>query len=504
MAPSKPRGVARWWHVAPWLLLAIAGVVIPIWGTRTRDQVSVDSAKAVRSPDRPLVSEGVLPVEIQSAWEQVDNPADDGWTIEVLADRAKTVLDQWGASFFAGEAIQATLIEQQCDSDFRATRLMPRSLAVVFRDSNVQVERAKSVHEIEQDSVIEYEGTSGCVDALRELASFWSALSERRFEFKMFRVQKEADALVTHLYVAARGRSQDGAIEQHATWVVYWTLLPASNQLRVRRIEVVDFEQSTLRGADRLFADATLAALGQTDCYQAQFRYGMNYWLDRTQDLRYFSPLGNPGLAIGDVERRWARGSLRLPGSEFAESLVPSAGGRNRARRRVGMGGRLAGRIAQRLLVDLDNDGDQDLAVAILGGVVIASNEGDRFRLRDVLTTDDDTTSITAADYDLDGDLDLYVCVDYPNDFFASASEVPMQGGAANRVYHDANKAGRNSLFRNELRQAGRQAADNVAGDLAETSRSWKFVDVTDEIGLESEQPAVQLGGLLGGLRQRR
>jgi hypothetical protein len=122
------------------------------------------------------------------------------------------------------------------------------------------------------------------------------------------------------------------------------------------------------------------------------------------------------------------------------------------------------------LLLDLDNDGDQDLAVAILGGVVIASNEGDRFQIRDVLTTHDDTTSLAAADYDLDGDLDLYVCVDYPNDYFASASEVPVQGGAANRVYHDANGAGRNSLFRNDIRAS---------------YGSWQLVDVTSEVGLD-------------------
>ena len=44
--------------------------------------------------------------------------------------------------------------------------------------------------------------------------------------------------------------------------------------------------------------------------------------------------------------------------------------------------------------MDLDNDGDQDLAVAIMGGLVVASNELDHFVVRDVLTTNDDTTSL--------------------------------------------------------------------------------------------------------------
>jgi hypothetical protein len=121
------------------------------------------------------------------------------------------------------------------------------------------------------------------------------------------------------------------------------------------------------------------------------------------------------------------------------------------------------------LIVDLDNDGDQDLAVAVLGGLVVAANEGHRFVVRDVLATHDDTTSLAAADYDLDGDLDLYVCVDYPNDSYSSEGEIPVVIGAANRVYHDANNAGRNSLFRNDT-----QDADH-----------WAFTDATVETGLD-------------------
>ena len=107
-----------------------------------------------------------------------------------------------------------------------------------------------------------------------------------------------------------------------------------------------------------------------------------------------------------------------------------------------------------------------------MGGVVVASNEGDHFQVRDVLTSDDDTTSLTSADYDLDGDLDLYVCVDYPNEHFAAIGEesdaIVVQGGAANRVYHDANNAGKNSLYRNEIRDSKR-----------------RFVDATVEVGLD-------------------
>ena len=72
---------------------------------------------------------------------------------------------------------------------------------------------------------------------------------------------------------------------------------------------------------------------------------------------------------------------------------------------------------AQSLFADVDNDGDQDLAVAASAGLLLFVNDGkgrftlaaDAFRLaqpfQGVLT------SIAMADYDRDGFLDLYVCV---------------------------------------------------------------------------------------------
>jgi len=44
-----------------------------------------------------------------------------------------------------------------------------------------------------------------------------------------------------------------------------------------------------------------MSLLEANDCYKTQFLFGLNHWLDRNQDMHYFSPLGTPGLALGDM-----------------------------------------------------------------------------------------------------------------------------------------------------------------------------------------------------------
>jgi hypothetical protein len=64
-------------------------------------------------------------------------------------------------------------------------------------------------------------------------------------------------------------------------------------------------------------------------------------------------------------------------------------------------------------------------------------------------------TTLTSADFDNDGDLDLYVC----------GYSAPTGGESAPVPYHDANNGHRNRLLRNE--------------------GEWTFKDVTAEVGLD-------------------
>jgi hypothetical protein len=116
------------------------------------------------------------------------------------------------------------------------------------------------------------------------------------------------------------------------------------------------------------------------------------------------------------------------------------------------------------LLVDLDNDGDQDLVIASDRFVIFLANDGyGRFHQRMAFRTTSSATCLAAADYDLDGDLDIYVC-----GYFTMEDAADGTLGLGNPIpFHDANNGGRNSLFRNE--------------------GNWRFADVTEEVGLDRD-----------------
>jgi len=415
-------------------------------------------------------AEAQLPIH-PTSWPSVDDPAKDGWDSEVLSQRVQSQLEKLGRAIL-GEILAQDEMQSLVDPACAVVgELVPAELSRAYEDEKIHVDRWKATGNETEVSL---------ASSLESSVDFWSEKRERRIAFKVFRVELTAgnSEFETRQYVAASGQAANHFVEQHATWVARWRILPNSNELRLISLRPIDFEQTVCRGNERLFADCTTSVLAGNRCYTDQFSFGLNYWLERNQDMRYFSPLGNPGLAIGDVngdglDDLYVCQESHLPNRLFLHQPDGTA-------RDVSHEWHVDWLESTRsaLFIDLDNDGDQDLAAAILGGVVIASNEGNRFVIQDVLETNDDTTSLAAADYDSDGDLDLYVCVDYPNDDFTSASSTQsdsktpassstVQVGAASRVYHDANTAGQNTLFRND----------------SDRNR-WSFRDVTDESGL--------------------
>jgi hypothetical protein len=199
--------------------------------------------------------------------------------------------------------------------------------------------------------------------------------------------------------------------------------------------------------------------LGSAAGYRDQLAFGVDHWLQRIEGRLGINRLGHNGLAVGDVngdgrEDVYVCQSGGLPNRLY---VAQSDGSAIDVSREAGVD--FLDDTTCALLVDLDNDGDQDLVVITIAGGLVLSNDGTgRFVPRATLPDCRNAFSLTAADYDGDRLLDIYVGRYWPSDQTRGEIPIPVP-------YYDAQNGGRNVLLRN-------------AGD-------WQFVDVTAEVGLD-------------------
>lgn len=417
----------------------------------------------------PTKSEGQLPAGPGLSWDEIDDPTKDGWTTEAFSAEAGDFLKKLGKLVLAQPDPQE--LQPLVGEQFSCAPLFPSDRRVVFDDGSLVVERMSASEQTvpEAEKATSYSGLDGFALAIKSLLVTFDGAKDVRWKFKVFRVGHDGDSMVTQQFVSLSGRTSDSIIEQNATWLIHWHVTP-ENKPQLESIKVTDFEQATYnRSGESIFADCTQSVLGRNACYQSQFLRGMNHWLNRSPDTRYFYLLGNPGMAVGDVngdglDDLYVCQEEGLPNRLFVQTADGSA---LDVSEQWGVNWLHNSRGA--LLVDLDNDADQDLVVAMVGHLIVASNEGNQLKIRNILPTDDDNMSLSAADYDNDGDLDIYVCA--LNDKLQLRGDAAPSGsvaglGASGNQELDG---GRNTLFCNQIN----------------TQESWQFTDVTREAGLD-------------------
>ena len=390
------------------------------------------------------------------------DPAHGGWDSELAASVAQERLGPLKETFTSGSL--APELGEIADENFRGAPLRAASPKIAFQDDQVIVRRSG------RDASEKLLGPDGWIASVESLRK---ALNPEplHVKFKTVGVEMATNAVKTRFEIRLDGHDDKGrALQVNTVWDCAWKR--SGQALALQRLIVEDYEEviTSSKRPNGLFTDVTGGVLGRDPAFKEQLAYGLDHWLARLDAGVGIKVGGWNGLAVGDAngdgyEDLYVCQSGGLPNRLFLARADGSAGDVAAA---AGVDWLETSRGA--LFVDLDNDGDQDLVVAVTEGLLIHENDGSgRFTVRSARVLPFAVPySIAAADYDQDGDLDLFAaCYD-------RRGHVDRNVSLARPVpYHDANNGGRNALLRNEGEFRFRHVTKQVGLDTNNTRYSY-------------------------------
>ncbi len=411
------------------------------------------------------------------------DPRADGWDTEALSERAEAQLKKvagWLAEVAAGgaDAVPSGEVARVVDPGFESDGFVPslrstasaRAGSRAARDGAAQAPGELTARYRGPAFTVESGSVSGADGAYRGAEGFrrtLGALAERlagsgppRADFKLYSIDAGSAGFTTLAYFEASVAGAGGSRQLNSVWSTVWGL-PADGdgEPLLLRVEVEGYEETEAPGGP-LFVDVTESAVGHNPSYREQLLQPPDAWLNRITKAAGYNKTGWQGISVADVN-----------GDGLDDIFLPEQGGLPNRLYVQNRNGTFDDRSAEAavdyleralagLFVDLDNDGDPDLVLSSRPAVLVLENDGSgRFaRVRHVAGDIPDGNSLSAADYDNDGDLDLYVC--------AYRRAYDERGVASPVPYHDANNGGRNALLRND--------------------GGFRFVDATAETGLDA------------------
>jgi hypothetical protein len=283
-----------------------------------------------------------------------------------------------------------------------------------------------------------------------------------RVAFKIVGVRADSPTrFLTAVLVQMYGDGLETPTQINGEWIVDWEIpeADADGHAAPMIASIRVGNEATTMVERRFFADATRAVIRDDATWHPHLSRGANYWHGRIDALGELNFLGHEGIAIGDVNGDGLDDVYVALGNGVPNKLLIQQPDGTVTDTAAAAGVDWLDSTKGVLLIDIDNDGDQDLLTAMGPAVVVHKNDGNgRFEVTKALraTTPAAFYSLAAADYDLDGDLDIYAVRYVKVRYGLTSAPMPL---------HDANNGPRNHLLRN----------DGEAG----------FADVTVEVGLD-------------------
>ena len=303
----------------------------------------------------------------------------------------------------------------------------------------------------------------------RTLFEPWRDAKEFRIEFNIEKVASRANYVDADVRVDIFGiinaqsvRSSGANVEigRSATgrWRFTWDGTESGQELRIKKINMLRHEE-VINYVDRgtLFKDITQSALRSDNESSRKLAFSIDQWAKVIPNIDI---LGEHGIAVGDVNGDGLDDIYVCQPHSIPNMLLIQNPDGTVEDKAAQAGVDLLDNSTAALIVDIDNDRRQDLVIATDSRLVLMSNSPQtRFNLEHRLRIGHGTQSLSAGDYDQDGDLDLLLCKFRPSGKFDDI--FPQPNAKMNSI-----NGGRNVLLRND--------------------EAWKFTDATEESGLGS------------------
>jgi Flp pilus assembly protein TadD len=338
---------------------------------------------------------------------------------------------------------------------FRGARLQTNDEVAITQHPSLQIQRAGAVA---QELTLDPRAFAA---ELRNLLRDFRQVMVAEFQVTAIDLKQDEGSASTSVRYEIVGAGKDAwRVERSGVWRLRWG--KSSSGWRVTVWTAVRGVRS--RASTPVFSEITTAALGGNDSFRRQLSTGLDAWVATIDSALTRDSNGHHGVAVGDADGDGLEDLYIAQPSGLPNRLFRARGDGTfeDATERAGLA--VLDDTSQSLFADVDNDGDQDLILVTSGGPVVFQNDGrgrfaavpDSFRFKRSLQGT--PMSITMADYDRDGFLDLYLCV-YA--FYFGAGE----GKAGTPMpYHDARNGPPSVLFRND--------------------GQGRFEDVTEEVDL--------------------
>lgn len=388
--------------------------------------LSITSGQEVS--ENPALSHKTYQSDLSDAYARI-NPSKDGWDSEVRGS-------QYGEQL--GDFTEALLHHKETDvpsPDFKGQEIRPAKLRTYFENAGLTVKRGESSPELKP---------------LDALTPKWQ--TNLKIKVKVTRIEPAScEALLTF---------KSPLLQINTLWKCDWT---ETDPPLLKSLRVLDYEEVEQKG-EQLLSDVTPSVLGKIPSYQEQLLYSTDHWRLRMPRDFGLDPAANHGLALGDVngdglEDLYLCQQGGLPNRLFLQNPDGTMRDFSAESKTDWMD-----YCAAALLVDLDNDGDKDLVVSQDFKILFMENMDGQghFELIFGSSTKSQSFSLSAADFDVDGFLDVYICGYNP-----SYSEARAGALGEPIPFHDANNGGNNMLWRN--------------------LGNWTFEDVAEKVGLNAD-----------------